>query len=209
MTLSERLKNLRERSGLSAAVLGEKAGLGKNTVKQLEDDPARSPSVQNAINLAKVLGVSLSYLALGEEDAEREPEKDQAKPWTPPNAGGERPDLEDARRRLPQTLAPSAREPALYRLSVDIATFGYRQGDILIVDMKKPAKDGDIVLAQMMDLTDGSSSILVRRLFSPFLITPSLDERNPVIVADGARTKVIGVVAASFRAPQLDHSSPI
>lgn len=210
MTLSERLKILREKAGLSASALSKKADLSKNSVSQIEDNPSRSPSVDNVAKLASALGVSFSYLALGlEEEISRGKDVSQATPWTPPTAGGERPDLEDARRKLPQTLAPSAREPSLYKLRISIATFGYMQGDVLVVDLRRPAKDGDVVLAQMMDLADGSSSIIVRRLFSPFLISPALEEPNPVIVADGARTKVIGVVAASFRAPQLDYLSPI
>lgn len=189
--------------------LSDKAGLSKNSVSQIEANPDRSPSVENVASLARVLGVPFSYLALGEDDSAKQVYRDEAIQWVPPAAGGERPDLDDARRRLAQTLAPRAREPLLYKLSVTVATFGYLKGDVLVVDMKRPAKDGDIVLAQMMDLSDGSSSIIVRRLFSPFLISPSQDEPNPVIVADGARTKVTGVVAASFRAPQLDHFNPI
>lgn len=208
MTLAERLKNLREKAGLSALALSEKAGLGKNTVKQLEDNPDRSPSVDNAISLARVLGVSFSYLALGDEaEPTQKRTKDQTEPWTPPTAGGERPDLDECRRRLPQTMAPNAREPALYRLNSTLREFGYRRGDIIVVDLKKPAKDGDIVLSRVMDLSDGSSSLIVRRLFSPFLISAELDEPMPMIVADGARTTVLGVVAASFRAPQLDYPS--
>jgi transcriptional regulator with XRE-family HTH domain len=204
MTLSERLKLLREKAGLSATALSLKANLSKNTVSQLEDDPDRSPSVQNAINLAKVLGVSFSYLALGEEDTVRTPERDQATPWTPPSGGGERPDLDECRRKLPQTMAPNAREPALFKLNITVTELGYRSGDIIVVDLKKTAKDGDIVLAKVMDLSDGSSSLIVRRLFSPFLISSALDEQLPMIVADGARTTILGVVAASFRTPQLD-----
>lgn len=195
---------------MSASGLSLKAKLSKNTVTQLEKDPKRSPTVENAISLADALGVSLSYLALGEDESpKRLGDQNQATAWAPPTSGGERPDLDDSRRRLPQTLAPNAREPALFKLSVTFGDLGYRKGDVVVVDLKRQAKDGDIVLARVMDLSDGSSTVILRRLFSPFLISAGLDENMPVIVADGSRTVIMGVVAASFRAPQLDHSSPI
>ena len=207
MNLSERLKFLREKAGLSASALSKKAQVSKNYVSQIEDSPTASPSVDNVMKLAKALGVSFTYLALGEEEVGKKSERDQATPWTPPAGGGERPDLDDSRRKLPQTMAPNAREPAMYRLNLTFAELGYRKGDIIVVDLKKPATDGDVVLAKVMDLSDGSSRLIVRRLFSPFLISAELDEPIPMIVADGARTVILGVVAASFRAPQLDHPS--
>lgn len=59
MTFPKKLRQLRERSGLSVADLAEKAGLSRAMVHALESG-ARKPSLETAQALCKVLKVSLA-----------------------------------------------------------------------------------------------------------------------------------------------------
>lgn len=62
----QRLRMLRERRGISRRVLSELCGLSKNMISRYERGE-RSPSLSDAITLAKFFRVSLDQLA-GVED---------------------------------------------------------------------------------------------------------------------------------------------
>jgi transcriptional regulator with XRE-family HTH domain len=57
MTFGERLKELRERAGLTQSAAAEAAGVGLPTLKDYEGN-RRVPSLENAQSLARALGVS-------------------------------------------------------------------------------------------------------------------------------------------------------
>lgn len=69
----ERLRKLRVRRGLSVRELGRRAGVPHETVSRLENDHQRYPSLPVAMRIAKVLGVTLDYLA-GMYDEEEDEE---------------------------------------------------------------------------------------------------------------------------------------
>lgn len=61
-----RLRMLRERRGISRRVLSELCGLSKNMISRYERGE-RSPSLSDAVKLAKFFGVSLDQLAGADE----------------------------------------------------------------------------------------------------------------------------------------------
>ena len=61
-----RLRKLRESSGLSQAALAKKIGVSKETIYRYENN-VQDPSLERAIQLARVLRTSLDYL-VGLED---------------------------------------------------------------------------------------------------------------------------------------------
>ena len=63
MTFGERLREVRERRGLSQNALAERAGVSRQLVFYLESGQRQSPTVDNAKKLARVLNVSIDYLA--------------------------------------------------------------------------------------------------------------------------------------------------
>lgn len=205
MTLGTRLRELRIRAGLSARELSLKAGLSQSTVNDIERKPDTSPRLSSVEALAQTLGVSLAYLAEGRTDNEGPPgmRESDAAPWRLPPPSGQRPDLADPQRRLPQLLAPRGRTLETYSLSHDMPGFGLYSGDVLVIDLKTPPEAGDLVLATVVDLSTGSGSTVLRRFLPPYLISgdPTLD-RVPLVV-DNARTSILGRIAASFRAPDL------
>jgi transcriptional regulator with XRE-family HTH domain len=71
MTIGERLKYLRGKKGLSQAELARQAQIGQSTLHAYEagNRSAKGMSVDVAIRLAKVLGVTVDYLVgVYEED---------------------------------------------------------------------------------------------------------------------------------------------
>ncbi len=64
-TIGERIFEARKMSGLSAALLGEKAGLSKAIVSMLEGGQRENPHVNTVSAIAKVLGVSVEWLISG------------------------------------------------------------------------------------------------------------------------------------------------
>lgn len=204
-TISDRIRETRQRQGRSAHEVSVAAGLSKNTVWELETGPRRSPSVKNLQAIARALGVSDVWLMHGDRrnSAGTGFSESMAKPWAPPPPSGERPDRAFDHKAFLRALAPRARHASTFRLSVSLFDFGLIAGDVLIVDLNGKAVDGDIVLANVADLTTGNANTIVRRLFSPYLVSARLDEPDPVILADGTRTQIMGVVCASFRAPQI------
>lgn len=204
MTIAARLRELRERSGRSARDLSTAAGLGVNAVSQIENNPDRSPSIDVIRAIAKSLGVSPMYLIDGETGNRSDGfSENDAEPFALPSGGGERPDLTDLRRRLPEVLAPEGRTLATYALRVRMAGFDLSAGDVLIVDLKTPARAGDLVLATVADLATGSATTLLRRFLAPYLIANDPGADLAPLVVDNYRTVILGRVAASFRAPQL------
>jgi len=206
--MQSRIDDLVKRSGRSQRDVSTAAGLSPGAVNDILKNADRSPSVSTIQKLAGQLGVSVSYLIEGERpnrdvDGFSEP---MVEPWAPPPSGGQRPDLKRDLTAIARELAPHARHPALFKLNFGLPDFGHLTGDILIVDLNRRAKDGDIVVATVTDLSTGAGSTIVRRLFSPYLISARLDEEQPVILADGARTVIMGIVCASFRAPDIENS---
>lgn len=71
MSLSERLRNLRQEKGLSMMNVGKKLGLGISTISQYETGK-RVPNAEILKVLADFYGVSIDYLVRGEEPTKKE-----------------------------------------------------------------------------------------------------------------------------------------
>jgi len=206
MTLGNRIRTLREKAGKSAREVSIAAGLSPGTVQAIETDPDKSPRLENVQNIARVLGVSLAYLAEGERPNERADGfgESEAEPFELRAPAGQRPDLAEKQRLLPQLLAPAGRQLATYRLRVAMPGFALLPGDVLIVDLKASPKTGDLVLANVADLAVGSASTVLRRYLPPYLIANDAAADAEALVVDNHRTTIMGRIAASYRAPQMD-----
>ena len=133
---SSRLRELRVKSGRSQQDLSRAAGLSKNMVQQLEAGSLKSTSIDNAMKLARALGVPITELVGGGQIEHNSHgfEEPALAPWKLPQYHGERPDLIDSTQRLIRTLAPKARTPATFRLAQDYLGFSLLSGDVVIID---------------------------------------------------------------------------
>lgn len=203
MSLTDRLQQALDRSGRSARDVSLRAGLGSTFISELFRNPDRSPTIAKMEAIARALGVDPAWLISGASDRVNSLTRSVAEPWTPPDPGGQRQDLAEGRRKLMRTLAPSALNPAGFALTSSAFPFGLLEGDVLVIDLKAPARDGDLVIATIADPQTGTAKTVLRRYLSPYLLSPDPAEEEPSIVVDGHRTVINGPVLASFRAPQL------
>ena len=66
MALSDNMKKLRERRGITTAQLAEDVGVSQPTITRIEMG-SRIPNVITALEIAKRLGVTVEQLVNGEE----------------------------------------------------------------------------------------------------------------------------------------------
>ena len=66
MTLGERLKEYRQREGLSQEQLAEKLSVSRQAITKWENDKG-VPDIDNLIAIRRILGISLDELVMGEE----------------------------------------------------------------------------------------------------------------------------------------------
>ena len=72
MGFKENVKDEMSYNGLQPRELAEKAGINVNTLNHYLVPNATSPSAENALKIARALGVSVEYLMTGEESRARE-----------------------------------------------------------------------------------------------------------------------------------------
>lgn len=65
MTMAVRLRDARERAGLSARALDERAGITPGHTSLIETGRRESPSVDTVRKISEALGVSLDWLIAG------------------------------------------------------------------------------------------------------------------------------------------------
>ena len=74
-TIAKRCASLREQRDLSLQAVGERAGLSKSHVWDLEQGRSRNPTVDTALRLARAFGVSIDYMiGIGTEQPDLHPD---------------------------------------------------------------------------------------------------------------------------------------
>lgn len=177
LDLSDRAVSLR--AGLSADAI-------RNWRRRAETDRGAGANVQSLGKIADQLGVSISWLTTGSENA-AEGFSEQADPWQAPPA------TVDAVARL---FAQAARNPAAtHRATVDLPVFGVQSGDLLVCDLSRLPQPGDLAVLTITDPETDESRTLIRRFLPPFLLSgaaqmggdpepsdnPNLTPRFPVV----------------------------
>lgn len=99
-------------------------------------------------------------------------------------------------------VAPGARHPSPFRVMRNEPGFALLVGDIVIVDLNKPAKDNDIVLVTRV-VDAGSAVTEFRRLITPWLVGG--DATTPSERVDDATLQIaiIGTLAGVLRGAGL------
>lgn len=69
MTIGKRISNCRKEKGLSQEDIAERVGVSRQAVSKWEND-LTAPDTYNLIELSKIFGVSVEYLALGSSQEE-------------------------------------------------------------------------------------------------------------------------------------------
>ena len=97
-------------------------------------------------------------------------------------------------------VAPNARQPSTFKLSVAIPEFFYQVGDILIIDQGRTAESGQIVIANKIDHFTSDAETLIGRLITPYLVPPGI-VHTPILIDKSV--SIFGPVIASLRSKSL------
>jgi transcriptional regulator with XRE-family HTH domain len=204
--LAERLRAIMADRGLKAAPLARGAGLGIDYVRDILSGRSGEPKADKLKKLADYLGLSVDQLL----DAHAPPpaplgfaEPSQAVPWTQPapHAGSTEPSFA----QLLRALCPDAQTPSPMRIAVDLPGFLIGAGDLVVIDLKRPAIQGEIVVVQAIDDDHGSAVTLLRRYAPPYLMPPGGGLAVPPGLADGRANTIMGPVIAVIRAGELQN----
>ncbi len=109
--------------------------------------------------------------------------------------------------KLPDTSLPGIDAPNLAAVKVSndaMKLSGVAEGDILVIDRKRTARAGDIVVAQLYDFRLGTADTIIRIYEPPYLIpnTDNPEHRRPLLV-DNERVQITGVAVRQIRVREL------
>ena len=207
---THRIKYWREKRGLSQKALAERAGMNQQKIHLLENQQ-QSLRVEQVPAIARALGVKPVDILPeffvedrsipGEvSDVEAEPFDLDTLPAAPPpgvHVSPPRPDAAIAK-AIDILIDNNPDRHAFTLRSRALELEGYKPGDILIIDMKKPPRNGEIVCAQIYAGLDATT--VFRQYMPPFLLPASRAKkyREPLLV-DNMRVKIMGTVIHTLR----------
>jgi plasmid maintenance system antidote protein VapI len=179
-----------ETSGRSARSVARDAGVPYDRVKNLVQGKSQSTSVETARKLAHAFGKTLeAFEAQTDTAVETQPHglADQARPFIPRS----RSEAET----LAGVLAPDSTHTTLWRVRTSAAWLGILSGDVLVIDMKRVATSGEVVLANVEDPTTGEAQTRIGTLTGGRLLSGEPGEGGVPIL----RVRVQGPVVAVVR----------
>jgi hypothetical protein len=97
-------------------------------------------------------------------------------------------------------LAPGAVQAALYRVAAAVPLFALLEGDVLIIDLGRHARDGELALIRHTDPETGDNAVsTIMQKAGDYLIAPTPGRVGAVMRLDSNHISVAGPVVASFR----------
>lgn len=92
------------------------------------------------------------------------------------------------------------KHPIAYEVTKSLASLALLRGDVLVVDLGQPMRDGDLILIGVADATGHETQTLIRRYQSPFAISAEAGDTQMVINLDTSNTAAWrGTIKAMFR----------
>ena len=188
-----RIKELREARGLSAADLAEMVGTSQPQITRLERG-VRRLTVEWMTRIARALDCRPMDLIASATMAEIATE---AARYSPADVAS-------------SSKALAAKGLAYYRVTSDsVEQTGIAAGDVVLIDMSEAAVDavktGDIVIAELQDLDSRSSKArtVVRQFIAPNLLTTNRRANNIVVsmINEAFEARIRGVLVRDEETP--------
>lgn len=177
------LKDALANAGLKQAKLADKLGISPGYMSLLVNGE-RKPSPALLERMADELDITVGEL-YGEQQGFAE---GAATPFHPKSTD---------RAQWAALLDNRDHRQTMYRLTGDAPAFHMMKGDLLVVDMRRPAIRNEIVIATEV-LEDGTGITSVRRWLEPWL-TPGTPGAEPLMIDDSGAASILGVVRAVWR----------
>ena len=180
MDLARILARITERLaaiGISESALSAKAGskdMIRNWRRAVGSGQPMNVKHGSLIAIANALDVSVEWLTTGGEPPNPTPQPspaagfaEQAVPFTfNPTVA-----REDSALPYISSLFGDEITPATYRLNVDLPAFALCAGDVLVIDMSRLPRVGELAIARLSDEISATASTLIIRYLPPFLAT--------------------------------------
>ncbi|MEL6233307.1 MAG: hypothetical protein AAFR46_02750 [Pseudomonadota bacterium] len=190
-----------EKRQMTMRDLARVSGVSYDVIRELKRRKG-STSHENAQAIKRALGLDFSDDKLSEVDTLRfaagfaEPE---LAPWQPPSLEVDEPPSDDFAHPFVRALSPSAMHPIPMKTNRNFFGFSIRSGDVIIYDANGAAKDGDLVVGNVVDMKADTARTVVRRLFTPFLVPSGMSDSEPRLVVDDDRVSIMGPIVAVWR----------
>jgi transcriptional regulator with XRE-family HTH domain len=196
-----RVGEIRRRLRITQEELAAAVGLTQGAISKIETGES-DPGVDTLIRIAAAMNVSprellpipMSIAHPGFSDC-------AVTSWAYKPANG----IEAPKPFDPCMLAPGARSPATYLIDHDGATnFGLPRNTVIVVDLSALAKDGDLAIANLVDMDAGIAVTVLGRRLGDYLIGPRFtSDPNDRLVIDAAQIAAAHPVVAWFSAPRV------
>lgn len=186
------------------ASVGLRAGRSNSTVRKILSGASQNPTIGTLSAIAKVIGLSLEEIAeLGSDSLQPSPEQpgfaeppsyfqDDAALWRSKKLGS-------AADIIAQIISARCRAPQVWRAHRSQPLIGILAGDLLVIDANATPRDGDTVIATVVDPALADSRTMIRIWVDPFLMPCDADDRLPIRVDAKGHTRIMGVVAGVAR----------
>lgn len=183
MNVQEILSRVEERLstiGMSAAEASRQATGSPDLIRNWSRRDKGGPSATSLAKLAPILGVTVGWLMDGETDRQVTGMSEDAASFTP-KPGSHNP--------IAEIFTSSGQNVAMtHRVSVAMPAFGMLPGDLLVCDLSRLPRPGELAIATVTDEEAGSAISLVRRYLPPWLLSGELTS-DPKL----ERTDLLGV----------------
>ncbi len=168
-------------ANLAPSAVSRRAELDTSTVRKILDGSSRNPGIATVEKIARALGTTVAAIeALGGDT----PTKGFAEERTAFAHGEATPLGPDENTELAEvitSLLKTAQHGATYKLRRGSAGFGLRAGDILVLDIGRLAKPGEMILVGVTDRLGHETRTMVRRYVPPFALSADPDEPTPAL----------------------------
>lgn len=184
------LRAVLEQSGMSAAALAAKAGISGPTITVF----LNNPEAKHALSARTVSAIEAATgMRFGPDPRPVGFRQSEAAPWDARRAGTELDFLKSAVEKA------NGVDPWVLR-SRALETAGYMPGDIMVVDLNRDARPGDVVCARLHDWARSRAELVFRLWEPPYLVPATMDASlRKVFPVDNETTVIKGVVTASIR----------
>ena len=207
--VTRRLKELRERAGLSVRAMAHLVGMSPSgyshyeTASRFKDAYLpMSVAIQiakavdgTAIDPSEILELAGSSAVLPADSPGKTGFAETAKPFEFKEHAT---DPQDPQRAWRTIFGKAAMTPATFELLHEHHGFGLFAGDVLICDMSRMPKPGELAIISFYDEEHASAVTLLRRYLPPHLVSCDITE-NPPLRVDEAGVTVRYPVIGSIR----------
>lgn len=190
----------RANATLKMATVSRMAGLDPSTIGKMLGGTTETVQYTTAAKIAQALGRTVESISNNLDLPPPAPAASgfaeaQAEPWVPPAHGAAADPI--------AFLKQGIRHPASYRITRPSPSLGLLAGDVVIIDLASPPKDGDIILVGAVNISDHSAApdviTLLRRYHGSFALSADPGEPMPILSLEGHDASWRGTVRAMFR----------